>query len=408
MSPWTLLALMPLFIALEGFFSGSEIAVVSADRQRLRARAEEGHRGARHVLAMLDRPSYLLGTCLVGTNISVVATTTLSTLALVRLWPDYGDAAAVVLAVPLVLVLGELVPKSVYQHHADRIAPVVIYPLRFFSWAFSPALIVLEFLERLLVGDAPAGVVSREDILRLLRGGGHVAIDKEDKALIRRVFAFTEARVEEAMVPLIDVVMLEESAPARAAIATMNEHGHSRLPIYQQRVDAVTGVVHTADLLHLVDLDTPVRDVMRTPKFVPESKRVEELFLEFRRERKHLAMAVDEYGGAVGLVTREDLLEEIVGDISDESDRRQPGIRSVADGEWVVSARLEKEPLEEKLGFHLPDGDYETLAGFLLSRLGRVPKVDEVVELPSWRLTIVKANDRAILEVRLSRKRRQR
>ena len=141
-------------------------------------------------------------------------------------------------------------------------------------------------------------------------------------------------------------------------------------------------------LLHLTDLDNPVRQVMRVPKFVAESERVEELFLEFRRDR--------------------DLLEEIVGEFDDESDRRQPGIRPIAEGEWLVSARLEKEPLEEKLGFVLPDGDYETLAGHLLQRLGRVPKVDEAVDLPGWRLMVTKANDRAILEVRLSRKRRQR
>jgi len=401
-----LLGFVPVFVVLEGFFSGSEIAVVSADRSRLRERAEHGHRGARLVLDMLGRPSFLLGTCLVGTNVSTVATTTLSTLAFATLWPEHHAAAAVVFAAPFILVFGELVPKSVYLHHADRIAPIVIYPLRFFSWLFAPLLVVMERLDSLLMGAPGSEVVSRDDILHLLRRGTSIAIDREDKALIRRVLAFTDARVEDAMVPLIDVVMLEESLPARAAIATMNEHGHSRLPIYKERVDAATGVLHTSELLHLVDLDTPVSTIMQAPKFVPESKRIDDLFVELRTERVHLAIAVDEYGGAVGIVTREDLLEEIVGEIDDESDRRQPGIRQLGEGRWSVSARLEMEQLEERLGLALPEGDYATIAGFLLVRFGRVPTADETVEVPGWTLTVAKATDRAILEVRVARTRR--
>ncbi len=403
------LPLLLLCFLSEGFFSGSEIAVVSADKHRLKAQAADGSYGAKLALRMLDRPEFLVGTCLVGTNLSTVTAATVATAALAQYFAGRTELLVVAVVFPLTLVFGEMVPKSLYQHHATRLAPIVIFPLRFFSVVFRPVLLIMEAASKLLLkvlgserGDT---TVSREEIRLLLQVSPEVDLDAEDRDLIKRVFAFTEAHVDDVMVPLIEVVMVAEDAPATAAIEQIETSGHSWLPVYHDRVDNVVGLVHHSDLLFLENLTQEIRHLMRPLKFVPESKRVDELFKEFRRERTRMAIAVDEYGGAVGLVSREDLLEEIVGDIDDEYDAPNPWVRRAGEHEWLVRARVEHEILEESTGFCLPEGEYETLAGFLLTRLGHVPRVGEAVREGSWSLEVTKASDRAIQEVRLLRDR---
>ncbi len=405
----TLAVAIPLILFCllsEGFFSGSEIAVVSADRHRLKAQAADGSLGAKLALRMLDRPEFLVGTCLVGTNVSTVGAATIATAALAGALGGATQLWVVVLIFPLTLVVGELVPKSVYQHHADSLAPIIVFPLRFFSFAFYPVLLIMEGASKALLkltGGEPSPGVTREEIRSLLQQSDEVSLDEEDRDLIKRVFAFTEASVEDVMVPLIEVDMVSQDADARAAIERIETSGHSWLPVYQERVDNVIGMVHHSDLLFLENLTQTLDKLMRPAKFVPETKRVDQLFLEFRRERTRMAVAVDEYGGAVGLVSREDLLEEIVGEIDDEYDAPNPFVRRNGEHEWLVRARVESEALEEATGFTLPEGEYETLAGFMLARLGHVPRVGESVREGPWRLEVTRASDRAIVEVRLVR-----
>jgi putative hemolysin len=398
--------LIALCLLSEGFFSGSEIAVVSADRHRLKARAAEGSMGAKLALRMLERPEFLVGTCLIGTNVSTVGAATIATAALAEVLGGRPQLLVVALIFPLTLVIGELVPKSIFQARADTLAPIIVFPLRAFSFAIYPMLLVLEFCSKTLLrltGGEPKPGVTREEIRGLLQASGELRLDDVDRNLIKRVFAFTEASVEDVMVPLIEVDMVSQDADVRQAIDRIETSGHSWLPVYQDRVDNVIGVIHHSDLLFLENLTQRVDLLMRPLKFVPETKRVDELFLEFRRERTRIAVAVDEYGGAVGLVTREDLLEEIVGDIDDEYDAPNPWVRKSGEHEWLIRARVESEPLQEAIGFTLPEGEYETLAGFMLSRLGHVPRVGEFVREGPWRLEVTQASDRAIVEVRLSR-----
>jgi CBS domain containing-hemolysin-like protein len=179
----------------------------------------------------------------------------------------------------------------------------------------------------------------------------------------------------------------------------MVDQGFSRLPVYRKRVDRIVGMVMHSDLLFAPDDARPVGSVMHEVRFVPETKRVDELFLDLRRKRQRIAIAVDEYGGAVGLISIEDILEEIVGDIEDEYDRQRPLVRKVGERQWVASGRVEAEVLLETTGFEMPDGDYETLAGFLLSRFGHVPAVGERLAWGAFVFTVSLANERAILEV---------
>ena len=402
------LTLLALFIVTEGFFSGSELAMVSADRLRLKARAEDGDRGSKLVLEMLSKPSHLLGTCLIGTNISAVSSSTVVTAAMVHAWgDDVGGLLAVATLVPMVLLFGELIPKSIFETYANTLAPRVVFPLYVFSVLFFPALKLLELitdtLRRTLGVSGEGQAISREVIQNLLDNERTTALDEGDRELMLRVFEFSSATVEDVMKPLIEVVSMPESATAAEAIALMVEHGYSRMPIFQGRVDQVTGMLHHNDLLFLNDLSTPIREVARSAIFVPESKKIEELFQEMRRTRQRVVVPVDEYGGAVGLLTMEDILEELVGEIDDEYDERTRVARKVGPDTWVISARAEAELLDSSLGFELPEGDFDTLAGLILVRLGHVPKVGEKILEGPWELVVHKANDRAILEVKMRR-----
>ncbi|MCK6505098.1 hemolysin family protein [Myxococcota bacterium] len=403
-----LLGVLLACLVCEGFFSGSEIAVVSADRLNLRTEAEKGGRGAALALRLLERPTWLLGTCLIGTNLATITGATVSAVLVAR-HLGLPEAAAVVFFWPLTLTFGELVPKAVYQHHADRLAPVVVFPLRVLSLLFSPALLVFDGLARLLgAGQGPGQpTATREEIRLLLEDSaeGGSELRPADQALIQRVFQFTESVVEDAMKPLIEVVAVSSTTTVAQVARRMAISGHSRLPVYRDRIDQIVGLVLHQDVLAADDWSQPVSTVMRPCMFVPELKRVDELLVEMRRQRSHMAVAVDEYGGAVGIITIEDLLEEIVGEIEDENDRARELVRRSGEREWVASGRAEREHLEQACDLYLPDGDFETVAGYMLNVLGRVPRPGEWLTVDDFTLTVSKANDRAILEVTLRRRR---
>lgn len=393
-------------VILQGFFSGAEIALVSADRLVLQARAKEGQRGAAMALAMLETPARTLGTCLVGTNISLITATTVAS-GVVADQFGLPAAATAAFVVPITLTFGEMIPKALYQHNATRLAPLVVFPLKAVSFLVWPLLLLLDLFNRLLGSSHDNEGVTREELRLLLDNVGNRSPDlsANDREMLQRVLAFTEAVVEDAMVPLIEVTAVDDKATIGHAARRMTESGHSRLPIYSGRIDRIIGIVLHPDLLSADDWSRPVIEVSRPPLFVPETKPVDELLVEMRRQRQRMAVAVDEYGGAAGIITIEDLLEEIVGEIEDESDRARPRVRRVGDREWLAVGRAEREHLEVATGLQLPDGDYETVAGYLLSELGRVPSVGDGVVCGRHTLTVSKASDRAVLEVRVRRER---
>lgn len=397
------IGLILLFFVFEGFFSGSEIALVSANRMKLQGDAEQGGRGAALALKMLERSTFTLGTCLIGTNLCTISAATLAAGLVARI--EWAPAwLAVLLVWPLTLTIGEMLPKAIYQHHADRLVQWVVFPLYLLSKLFLPALYVIDGVARLFGGssDEDRGV-TRQELRLMLDSSRTPDLSPDDRQLIRRVFAFTEATVEDAMVPLIEVVAVSHDTTLAEAAARMVETGHSRLPVYKGRIDRITGVLLHQDLLNTDDWGATAASVARDCFFVPETKRADELMLEMRRLRQRIAVAVDEYGGAVGIISAEDILEEIVGEIEDESDRSRSLVRRVGEREWLASGRAEREHIHAACGLHLPEGDFETIAGFLLAELGRVPVAGESVRVGDTALIVNKASDRAVLEVKLRR-----
>lgn len=387
----------------EAFFSGSEMAMVSADRMLLARRAQEGHRGSARAMELLMREDLLLGTCLIGTNLSTVAGATLVVTTLGSLNLELGLFAGVAYT-PFTLIFGEALPKLIFQHHADRLAPTLSAPLRVVQTVFRPALLVVGLWSRgldRLVGQSVDAPVSREEIVDLLDEEGAGAIADQDRRLIRRVFEISETPVEEVMTPLVDVQAVSQETTVAQASAVAVDSGYSRLPVYRERIDNIVGIVHVGALLFAEDDGTPVESLMEPASFVPESKRVDHLLAELRQRRDPLAVVVDEYGGSVGIVTVEDLLEEIIGEIRDERDEDEPLIQRISAREWRVPARAEIEEISEAIGYELPDGDYETIAGLVLARLGRIPDNGETAHIDGVTVIVEEANDRAILSLRL-------
>ncbi len=409
MSPLLAAAAIAICVLFEGFFSGSEMAIVAADRLKLRSRAEQGHAGAQLVLSLLERPERVLGTCLIGTNLCVVTAATIATAFAASLDLPEPALVASLLLTPVVLILAEMVPKSIYEHHADHLAPIVARPLSWAAVLFTPGLLVVGAFNRVMLHMArehegvPDQGVSREDLRLLVDSEQQGSIDEDEREMIRKVLEFSDITVREAMVPLIEVKAVPQAATVRETAQRMVVTGLSRLPVFDGRIDNITGVVAHRDLLFADKLDEPVTQAMRKVPYVPETKGLEELFAELRRDRQRFAVVVDEYGGATGIITTEDILEEIVGEIEDEFDRGSVNIQRIDDRSWLCDGRAELEQVEEVVGLELPEGDYETIAGFMLARLGHIPKLGERVVWGGWRFTVSKASDRAIREVTLLR-----
>lgn len=218
--------------------------------------------------------------------------------------------------------------------------------------------------------------------------------------MIHKIIDFGETTVQEVMVPLIEVAALPSEATVAEAVAMVNEHHFARIPVYEERIDQIVGIVHAFDLLS-ADPAAPLRPLIRTAYYVPETKLVDDLLQEMQRRRLQMAIVVDEYGGVVGIVTVEDLLEEIVGEIEDEYDEEPPPLRRLADGSYIIDARMDVDRLNEELGIKLPEGEYETLGGFLLAILQKIPDTGEEVRYGGMHFLITESDTRSILKVRM-------
>ena len=395
---------------LEGFFSGSEIAMVSADQIKLRHDAAKGARGAKLALKMLEKPEWLLSTTLVGTNIAVVTNTTMATALMIYLFGEKSSWIAIVLVAPLIWIFGEIVPKSIFQQRADTITPRVIYFLRFASYIFYPILIVFSIMTRLL--NKLFGGLShnnpftlREEIITMLqmptKGGDIQTVEKD---MITRVFNFSETTAQNVMVPLIDVIAIDKKSDCAEAVRMAADKAHVRLLVYDERVDRVIGALNTLELLGLVPTQ-PIEPYIRPVRYVPGSKSIRELLMDLRQDSDRLAVVVDEFGGAEGLVTIEDIMEEVVEEMEDEYDTNEnplQWVRKVSEREYIVSARIEIDNLKEELNIELPQGKYLTLAGFLLEKAREVPSVGSVIKAGGITYTILKSTSQKIKEVCVS------
>jgi putative hemolysin len=402
-----LLIFIPLLL-LEGFFAMSEIALVSANRRRLHHRAEEGHRDARLALQLLARPEYFLATTLLGAAMAATVNTVMVTAFFLGLFGEVAEVYVIIALPPLILILGEIIPKSIGRQQAtflaERLAPV----LWMVSWVMYPITWVFATLSRLVLlaaglrktGQLP--FITREDLsLVVSKSGPEVDLEGKERLFIHRILQFSLRTVKEVMVPLIRVTAIPDTLSIAQAQEEFRNTRFSRLPVYHRRIDNLTGVLHSFDLLGEEHRDQPIKPFVRPVKYVPELKKIDRLLAEMQRDGSHLAVVVDEYGGAVGIVAIEDLLEEIVGEIADEFDQEVIPFRKLGEGHFLINARTEIKTLNESLKLNLPPGDYETLAGFLIAQLGDLPRGGERVQYHNLAFTVRSTEARTIKEVEL-------
>jgi putative hemolysin len=408
------LLVLGILLLLSAFFSGSETALFAANRLKLRHLKEEGNGGARVALRLLEQPARLLSTLLIGNNILNTAVAVVATATLVRvLGPERGSIYAFGIATLLLLLLGEITPKTFAAHHAERLSVLAARPVYWVSVLLSPVIRLLSIVTNLFArplggrvrADAP--MVTEEEIQILVRMGEEQGVlEQEEREMIHSIFEFGDTVVREVMVPRVDMVAVEADEPVETLLDIIRTHGHSRVPVYEGTVDQIVGLVHVKDLLadrREGRLEGKARDFARPPYFVPDTKRLDELFKEMRRKKVHMAIAVDEYGGTAGLVTIEDLLEEIVGPIQDEYDTEEPPIKVLNDRVALVDGAVHLEDVNTALGLELPAGEVDSVGGFVTSLLGHVPTQGERVEYGDVQFLIERVDGHRIAQVRVTR-----
>ncbi|HET6566690.1 MAG TPA: hemolysin family protein [Rhodothermales bacterium] len=417
------LSLIILALLFSAFFSGSEIAFVVANRLRVEvlARRRSGYVG-RLVQKTLHRPSMYLTTTLVGNNVALVIYSTVMAFylkpSLTYLFLSMGIAenavgvavlsTQTIIASVIVLLLGEILPKSIMREVPNRAVFYLAVPLRVTYIAMYPLIKLAgasaSALARLFQTDAAtlSQFIRRdfEVIIEESREGVDSELDEGKNTLLSNVLALGSIRVKESMVPRTDVEAVEENAALDEVRERFARSGHSKLPVYRENIDHIVGVVIAYDLF---TGPASLQDIIRPAKFVPESKKSKDLLSEFLASKTSIAIVIDEYGGTAGLVTREDLLEELIGDIQDEFDVENEVLRQTGENTFVVSGRVHIDELAERFDLELPEGDYETVAGYLLERLGTIPGAREEVVLDSYRFMILKATPKRVDLVRITR-----
>ncbi len=405
------LILVAVFILMEAFFSGCEIGLISINRFKIRQEAEEGNETARQVQNLLSSPERFFSTTSVGTNIAVVSSTAIFTAYTVTLTKDWGDLIAVAILSPVILFLGEIVPKIIFQAKADTLIPLLIHPLTWFTRIFGPVTNVFAGIHSKMLGwmfksesISRKSLVSRDQLVQVVKPEFENAeLDAVEKKMIHRIFNLGDITVEQCMVPLVQMYGISDSATLSEANTIANETGFSRLPVFHERMFNTIGILNTFDLLTAPSDNTKITSLIRPAYYVPSNKKVDDLLRELQQRGLHIACVVDEYGGCIGIVTIEDLVEEIVGDIEDEFDQPEEKIETYSEGGYIVEAEMEIQAINEALHLKLPEGEYETVGGLILDRLERIPSPGDQVDLGEIRLTVRESGKRKVNTVIITR-----
>jgi CBS domain containing-hemolysin-like protein len=404
-----LLALAVICLVAAMFFSAVEMAFIAANRLRVRHLAEEGNAAAAAYLEAFRQPERALSTAMMGVTIAHIIAASAATFALLPVLGGLAAVAVTAVLTPVMLVFGEIIPKAVAREWATPLILRLYRPLTWSSLALAPfvafANLVVNAVLRLF-GARQAGTrqfVSREELKALLSmEPGEADVTSQEAEMIDKIFDLGETTVREVMKPLIDVVMLPETATPREAIALIQQRGFSRIPVYRTRETNVVGVVAAMDLLRAGAGAGRLDELMRPPYYVPEAKPIDDLLREMQRTRIHMAIVVDEYGGSTGIVTLEDIVEQIVGEIQDEHDRARASVDRLPDGSYWVAGRTSIDELNDTLDWTLPKRDYETVAGLVLAVLGRIPRTGEEFQLPGYSVTVLEADARHVAAVKIA------
>lgn len=399
-----------ILLVLSAFFSGAETALLSINRVKIKELANQGDKRAQLVDTLLEDQTRLITTILIGNNLVNIGASAIATSISIYLFGNTGVGIATGIVTFLVLIFGEITPKSLGNKKSIKYSKFAAPIIYYMSKILTPVVSFFVFLIRLFIGRGnplvSSNLFSEEEIRRYVNVSEEEGVIKEsEKKMINSIFEFDDTTVKEIMVPRIDMDCIEYNVGLKKLIELVVEKGHSRIPVYQESIDNIIGVLYVKDLLNFIieqDMEFQLSEFIRPAYFIPESKKINHLMTEMKRKKVHMAIVLDEYGGTSGLITIEDLLEEIVGDIQDEYDPDIKQIDIINERELLVDARVDIEELNEILPDPLQEEEgYETISGFILYHLGYLPKEGEKIELDNILLEIEESAKHRIEKVRI-------
>jgi len=405
-------------LLLSAFFSSSETAFVALQRIRVEHLVSTKVKGADRVSRMLQRPARLLSTILLGNNFVNTAAAALATFLAIRVWGEqWGILIATIGLTIFLLIFCETTPKTIATQHAERLSLVLARPIEIISWLLTPLVVALSWIASgfsKLAGGAPVprSLVSEEEI-RTMISVGHKegTVERDEAEMLHKVFDFGDRPVREVMVPRPEVVCIEQGSKLADFLSLYAESPLSRLPVYQENMDNVVGILSVKDVLMAqakgtISNQSAIDDLVRPAYFTPETKRINELFAEMRDKNYRMAVVVDEYGGTAGIVSLSRLVEEIVGPVGDELAAIEKEYEVINEYTFQIDGSMRIEEANEEMELELPEGEYETVAGFVLELLGHIPKTGEQLRYKGLKIVITKMRGLKIEEILLTKEKK--
>ncbi len=422
---WVYLLGLAILLTMSAFFSGSETALTALGKLRtkrlLTELDSEQSNFAQNLVYWLENSQEILISILIWNNLVNIAASSLATVVAVGIFQEafdfadsmlMGSGAAVGVMTFLILLFGEITPKSYAESNSELFARYVLTPIIFSTRLIRPIIWLLRGLSRfnihLLGGKMQKrpGKITEEELKKLVLAGRHEGtLEETELKMLHSVFEFDETVVREIMVPRTDVSALEVNSSFKKVMKLARRTGLSRIPVYEEKLDNIVGILNIKDFITRMDEsdrdEFDLRQIVRPPYFVPESKRVNKLLSNFRRHRVHMAVVVDEYGGTSGIVTLEDVLEEIVGEIEDEYDDQRQWIEGLEEGSYLIDARIDLDDLEESLELELPTQRYDSLGGMMIEEMGKIPEPGEKIEYNGNEYFVAEADEKKVKKVKL-------
>lgn len=399
--------LLIVLLLLSGFFSSSETALFSISKTKARHLAKQDVKSLKLIKKMKENPHKLLTTILIGNNIVNVGAAAMATSITITIFPNHAVGIATGVMTFLILVFGEVLPKSFATQNNILIARIIIYPIYWISILFYPVVKFLNFILILTGKIKKTPAVTEEELMTFVEVVEEEGeIKEEEKKLIHKIFEFDDTNASEIMTPRTDMFVIE--ADEELQLEQIVNSGFTRIPVIEGNIDNIVGIVNIKDLfLQKINsgIKMNVRNIMSRPYFVPENKKLDKLLKQFKETKHHMAIVVDEYGGVSGLITLEDALEEIVGEIRDESDKEEPHIVKVKSKEWVVLGKSDIDEVNETTGMDIPDSkEYDTFSGYILNAIGRIPKEKETIIIGQYTIIVEEIEGNRVMEYSVKQK----
>jgi CBS domain containing-hemolysin-like protein len=385
------IVILIVLLLLSGFFSSAETALFSISKTKARHLAKTKGKTYHLIQKMKDNPHRLLSTILIGNNVVNVAAAAMATALIMSLFPNYAVGIATGIMTFLILVFGEVIPKSIATRNNILIATIIIYPIYWLSILLFPVITFLNFIPKLTGKIQKTPAVTEEELMTFVEVVEEEGeIKEEEKELIHKIFEFDDTNASEIMTPRGDMFVVEADKPLK--LDEIVKSGFTRIPVIEDNVDNVVGILNIKDLFlyqATTDDEIDARKIMTKPYVVPENKKLDKLLQQFKKRKHHIAIVVDEHGGVSGLITLEDALEEIVGEIRDETDKEEPHIVKLPNNAWTVLGKSDIDDVNEVIGMNIPDSrEYDTFSGYVLDTIGRIPDEKEKITIGSYVITV--------------------